>query len=325
MDINLTHAIAANVTLAQAQTSSLDPTLVAFLSGVVVALIVALIGSGINYKIAQKNIEASAKNNKDALEASIKNSKDTLEGTNRTIESTLENTRATIEHDKFKMVEEERREKNNKMQQTYSELMGRKYMILQYNASYFSEIIRSGFLINNSLIFATSNVDYPQIAEMAKTDLKKAEREMGKIINDMNEASMEYKIAREADNRSRELQLKLGEGYERFWVTIGLVQILFPESELKTIVDPIIAFDKDKIFEKLETDIVERDLKFKSYVMKKATDAVSGKPINFKEMQEDAFKLNETMISELKSRLDEFESRIDDLLKYLETVIVAKE
>lgn len=114
-----------------------------------------------------------------------------------------------------------------RMQQAYSELMGHKYMILQVNASYFSELVRSGFLTNCSLISAISQVDCSHIAEIAKTDIKKAENEMNQTINDIDQDSTEFKISREADTRSRELLLKLGESYERLWATIGLIQVLF--------------------------------------------------------------------------------------------------
>lgn len=207
-------------------------------------------------------------------------------------------------------------------QQAYSELMGRKHMILQYNASYFSELIRSGFLTNCSLITAISQVDYRHIAEIMTTDITKAEKEMSKTINDINEASKEFEIAREADKRSRELQLKLGEGYERLWVTIGLIKLLFSDAlELGTYIDPIEASERAKEFEDLEKSINERNLVFKNDVRTKAAKAVSGSIIDFKKLQDEAIKLDNTMTSELKSKIDAFELQIDALLNYLETVI----
>ena len=53
----------------------------------------------------------------------------------------------------------------------------------------------------------------------------------------------------------------------------------------------------------------------------KAGMAEIGEFINFKEMQEDAIKLDETMISELESKINDFESRIDGLLNYLKTTM----
>ena len=83
-----------------------------------------------------------------------------------------------------------------------------------------------------------------------KAEPKKAEKELNKIINDENESSTEFEIAREADKRSRELQLKLGESRERLWVTIGLIQVLFAEaSDLERFIEPIVTGD---IFEDLK-------------------------------------------------------------------------
>lgn len=104
--------------------------------------------------------------------------------------------------------------------------MGRKHMILQVNASHFSEFINSEFMTSCSLISTFDQVVFSHLAAMA-------ENKINQFINYINEKSMEFKIAREADKRSRELQLKLGESYERLWVTIGLIQVLFLDAPLR--------------------------------------------------------------------------------------------
>jgi hypothetical protein len=81
------------------------------------------------------------------------------------------------------------------------------------------------------------------------------------------------------------------------------------------------ARERAKKFEELEKSINDRNLVFKNDVRTKAAKAVSGSTIDFKKMQDEAIKLDNTMISELKSKIDAFELLIDALLNYLETVI----
>jgi hypothetical protein len=207
--------------------------------------------------------------------------------------------------------------------------MGRKHMVLQSNASYFSEFIRSGFLTNCSFISASSRVDFPVFAKKKKISIKEAENELSQTINNLQENSMEFEIAREADTRSRELQLKLAESYERFWVTIGLIQVLFAatpylENYIMLIEAPIGTSENGKIFENFEKSIIDRNLGFKSFVLEKVVMAVSGQSFENKELQDNAIKLNDTMILELKSKVNDFELRIDDLLNYLKAVMIAR-
>jgi hypothetical protein len=113
MAVNLTHGIAANVTLTQA--SSQNSNIIAFASGAVVALIVAIIGAYVNYIVAKRTIDASVRNTDKTinatLEATNKTINTTLEATKETIASTIQNANNAIEHDKFRMKENERQEK----------------------------------------------------------------------------------------------------------------------------------------------------------------------------------------------------------------------
>jgi len=215
-----------------------------------------------------------------------------------------------------------------RMQQAYSELMGHKYMILQIYDSYFNSFIGSELLNRCSYITAISEVDYSHITEITKNDINKRERAINQNINDIIKDSTEYKFAMEADNRCRELELKLGESYERLWTTIGLIQVVFSDTSkleklIKLIDIPTDENAKGKIFDNFSATISDIDLEFKRELLKKAVKSPHGTKIESEQMQNDALKLHDERHLELKSKIKDFESRIDDLLKYLKAEIVA--
>ena len=82
----------------------------------------------------------------------------------------------------------------------------------------------------------------------------------------------------------------MGESYERLWLTIGLVQVLFPDTpDLERFIGLIeAASEEGKIFEKFEDSIDDRNQIFKNDVRERVAKAVYGKPIKFKEMQKEA-------------------------------------
>ena len=215
-----------------------------------------------------------------------------------------------------------------RMQQAYSELMGHKYMILQIYDSYFNSFIGSELLNINSYLDAITQIDYSHITEITKKDINKRQREINQNINAKIADSTEYKFAMEADNRCRELELKLGESYERLWTTIGLIQVVFSDTpNLEKLIELIdIPTDENangKIFDNFSKNISDIDLKFKRNLIEEAVKGAHGTIRDIEQMQNDAFKLHDERHLELKSKIKDFESRIDDLIKYLKAEIVA--
>jgi mannitol-specific phosphotransferase system IIBC component len=127
MDVNLTHAIAANITLMQPSSQN-NSTLLAFVSGALVTLVVAFITAYVSYKIARENINASEK-------IARKN---------------------------------ERQEKSNKMKQADSELMGRQHTRMQVYAAYFSAQINANYYDLLSIVNAISRIDYSHVQTISE-------------------------------------------------------------------------------------------------------------------------------------------------------------
>lgn len=333
MDVNLTHAIAANVTLLQPLSHNSD-TFNAFLSGAFVTLVVTIIGAIANYKIAQKNIKASVENTDKTITA-------TLESINKTMATSLEITNETIKQEKFKMQEEERQEKHGKRQEAYSLLMGRKHTMLQFYASYYSMFIRSGSFLCHGKILAFSNIDiecdelklvieHRRKGSLIQKELDQANRHIQEEFASEVDKSPDVKEGLRTRQRWEDLQLEVGRTAERVFEILGKIKILFPSQEVRDLVEQI-----EKSLEDLanfEIQINEKTEIFNQELQKAIDSTTSVEPDSINsnkkirgwtaskdsELHDWVFK----MFAELKIRIErELDPKIEKLLEHIEAEI----
>jgi len=201
-------------------------------------------------------------------------------------------------------------------QQVYSQLMGRKSMILQSYASYYGEFIRSEYLDYRSRITAISRIDHERIRRMMPDQ---ANIEFNKIVNIERENSLEFKSSEKADHMSRDLRQQIGKGNERLWMTIGLIQVIFSNTEdLKKLIKQII--EEQTNFEELEKHIIADIETVKEEIAIEAGYLTSNEIRDqwFKDRSEKSQNWLKTYYDKSSSIQESFELSIDALLYYIE-------
>ncbi len=292
IDVNLTHAIAANVTLTQSWPNpELVNALIAFGGGAIVAIISAYVTLKNNKKIIDANYEIMEK---------------------------------TIEQEKFKMVENERQEKENKRREAYSQLHGRKHTMSQSYASYYSSVINSRSLLYNADLIAFDNVDFEIVNKLRgdrrQDKLQNANQYITRMINSELDQSIEIKEGLRAKQRCEELQLEKSKYIERFWETIGQIKILFPSKKVLDLVNNI--EKSENRFEGFGWEIVayfdSHTSEIETYAGPKISSNVDRhKFVVDKRTEWSTWEYKK--YKELEDRIKELESKIGDLLIYLET------
>jgi hypothetical protein len=110
-------------------------------------------------------------------------------------------------------------------QQAYSQLSGRKSLVLQTNISYLGALIRSE-LCNSSTTLSTS------FDRLKGIDLLEIELKL--------KGSVDYQLGLQARQRSEDLELQTAKSEDSFWETIGHIQVVFPHtSELEAFVEQL--------------------------------------------------------------------------------------
>jgi hypothetical protein len=148
-----------------------------------------------------------------------------------------------------------------RMQQAYSELMGRKeeayslllgrkHTMLQFYASYYSLYIKSQSWLYHGKLLAFNNIDIEsdelvRVIEHRKTgnliqeDLDKAILYIREKFYSEVDTSPDVKEGLRTRQKSEDLQLELGRSAERVFEILGKIKILFPSQEVRDHVEQI--------------------------------------------------------------------------------------
>ena len=242
MDINLTHAIVADVTLRQSWWIPWIPAII----GVIGAIFGAFAGGFATY---------------------------------------------IIEKSKIKNADDQRR------QQAYSQLTGRKENLLQHYVSYYTNFIafEKGIELNK---FALS-IQNVALAENAKKEFEKG-------LDVLREATSGHKTMTD------DLALSRAKASQDLWDTIGLIKVLFSAADdLNAIITDI-----KNLIKKFE--ILEEEIR---------SDANNGKikfqfePLGSTSLFDITLVWAEQKTKDLKDHIDKLDEKFDDLSDYLEIEI----
>jgi hypothetical protein len=202
-----------------------------------------------------------------------------------------------------------------KRKEAYGQLMGCKSIMSQTIASYFSELITAEYLNCRAKALAASRIDYDKYREMAP--VSNINLEINREINFELEQTAEYKGGIEANRRSRDLQIKLGESSERLWATIGLILALFPNTPRleETIKKIKISYDG---FGKFGKDIVASSNKFKRDINQEAGNLTNESEFPWYKIKvSEADSVEDTHFNDLRTKLDDFNCEMEMLLDCL--------
>lgn len=214
-----------------------------------------------------------------------------------------------------------RHNKDDKIRFT-TELRGIKHTMLQSNASYYSAFFASEGLHSAAHILAIRTINYDDILKQrikeGSSEMEDAQQYVNRTIDKYLDESPELKEYLRLKQRYEDLQLETAKNNERFWKTIGRIRILFPNDDTKKYIDYI---------KKAEQELSEFEKEVIASIAPIRTE-IQTKPgiIRDNHMRNNWTHIIKNKLDEwnatkkeiLEKRIDDFDSKIDDLLDYLE-------
>jgi hypothetical protein len=230
----------------------------------------------------------------------------------------------------FQFLTERRRiresEKNNRIL-AHSNLLGCKHATLQYYESYLVSIINAENSPLHSTHIATKAIDFSVVEKclMEKEPLTEtANQYASQKLALMLEKSIDLKEGLRYRQRADDLALQLANTDERFWRIIGQVKTLFPDINATNLIREIgeaesdldnsrkiinSSFNKINRAERIELKLITSNEKRDSWFHEK----------------EQKLKLQvDSSLSDVRAKIDNLDSKIDNLLDYLEDYLKRK-
>lgn len=219
--------------------------------------------------------------------------------------------------------EKDKRHKRDNRIRSINELRGIRHTMLQSKASYYSAFFASESLHNAAHIFAIRIINYDDILSQRRDnespEMEDAQQYVNRTIDEYLDNSAELKEYLRLKQRSEDLQSEIAKNDERFWKTIGRIRILFPNDEVIKYIDDIKNADRD--LGKFEDEVIDSIDPIRNEIRTTSGTISSNRFRNSwtnrikNELEEWSFSQKAT----LKSRINEFDSKIENLLNYLES------
>jgi len=193
-------------------------------------------------------------------------------------------------------------------------LQGVKHTVIQSYASYYSAFIASETLQIIAFIRAIRYVDYDNLP----TDQEDAQQYVNQTNDDALNNSLDLKEFLREKQRSEELQIEIAKHEERFWRTIGKIRILFPNDRVDDLIGTI--KDTEEELNNLELIFYKRANNLRRVIETKPGFLKSNIERNewTRKMEKAANNWNMRQHHILKLKLHQFESKIDNLIDYLQ-------
>ncbi|HUS75941.1 MAG TPA: hypothetical protein VMY43_08035 [Methanothrix sp.] len=218
--------------------------------------------------------------------------------------------------------EKDKRHKRDDRIRSINELRGIKHTMLQSKASYYSAFFASESLHSAAHILAIRIINYDAILSQRRDEelpeMEDAQQYVNRIIEEYLDNSPELKEYLRLKQRSEDLQTEIAKNDERFWKTIGRIRILFPNDEvIKYIVD---IKNIDCELGKFEDEVINSIDSIRNEI-RTTPGTISNNRFRNSWTNEKKNELQEwssTQKVTLQFRINEFDSKIDNLLNYLE-------
>ena len=202
------------------------------------------------------------------------------------------------------------------------ELRGIKHTMLQSKASYYCAFFSSEGYYSAAHIAAVRHIDYDKIYHLRKSedsnDMEYARQYVDNIVEEDLRNSPELKEYLRQKQRSEDLQLEIAKNDERFWKTIGWIRILFPNDDVMKYIDDIKNADHE--LGKFEDEVINSIDPIRNKIQTKPGSISNNGARNswICHIEEELDTWSSTQKPTLKSRIEDFDSKIDNLLNYLE-------
>lgn len=218
--------------------------------------------------------------------------------------------------------------------QIHSTLLGCKHAFLQYLHSYFLLNIAARSSIVHARLIAYKLIDFTIATEYLEEGREEeAYQYVNQELKSKFDGSIDQKEALRSKEGSENLQIQIGNVKERFWKIIGQIKTSFEDTkienfikEIKNAEEAIGTFDKDigKPFNEIdtETNIKIGDVcKDKINKLRYSKNPNKNRDSLIEEQITELNKRKDSMNSESLAKIDILESKIDNLLNYLENIL----
>jgi len=219
--------------------------------------------------------------------------------------------------------ENDKKQKRDDKIRFTNELRGIKHTMLQSKASYYSAFSASESLHSAAHILAIRIINYDAILSKRRYEgspaMENAQQHINKIIDEYLEKSPELKEYLRLKQRSEDLQLEIAKSDERFWKVIGRISILFPNDDVKKYINDIKKADYE--LGKFEEEVIDSIGPIRNEIQIRP-GSISDNYMRDSWTTDIKSKLDEwssTQRTILKSRVDKFDFKIENLLNYLES------
>jgi hypothetical protein len=216
----------------------------------------------------------------------------------------------------------DKKQKRDAQIRAISNLRGRKHTMLQSKASYYSAFFESLNLSASAKIISTRYIDYDSIRSLRESkipgEMEKAQQYVNEKIDSSLRKSLEMKEGLRQKQRYEELQQEMAKNDERFWVTIGHIKTLFPNKRVEELIKTIKNADEE--LGKLEKEYTEgiepirNEINTNPGLIESNLDRKNW----VKRILESLDDWVNSQYPTLRSKVDNFDSKIDNLLNYLE-------
>lgn len=219
--------------------------------------------------------------------------------------------------------EKDKRHKRDDRTRFTCELRGIKHTMLQSKASYYSAFFASEGLHSAAHVLATRIIDYNSILDQRihreSAEMEDAKQYVTRTIDEYLDNSPELKEYLRLKQKSEDLQLEIAKSDERFWKTIGRIRILFPNDDVIKYIDDIKNADHE--LGKLEKGVINSIGPIRTKIQTEPSFILNNSQRDSwtNRIRNELDEWSSTQRATLESRINEFDFKIDNLLKYLES------
>ena len=230
--------------------------------------------------------------------------------------------------------ENAKRKKRDDQIQAHSNLLGCKFSFMQYLHSYFLSNISARSSQPYAKITAVALIDFiPAKERLERNEPEDAHQYINEKFASKYENSVDLEEALRYKERSEKLQLQIGDIKERFWISVGHIKTSFDDTKIQVFIEEILKAEKTlkasennitNTFRKLEGEFqtglnqicIDKDIKIKY-----ASNPNGNRDEFVDEMAKELNNKRDITTKDAEEKIKIFESKIDDLLNYLENIL----
>ena len=201
----------------------------------------------------------------------------------------------------------------------YGNLLGCKHLILQYYESYLVAMINAESSILHSRYNATKRIDFAVVEKHLKDkETEAANQYASQTLASVLEKSIDLREGLRFRQRVDDLAIQLGNTNEKFWGTIGQVKTLFHDINVTDLVKEIETAENELDNSGRIINNNFNNININTIIELKLVTSNEKRDLWYNE-KEEALRLQvDYSLSDVRTKIVNLDSKIDNLLDYLE-------